>query len=246
MCIRDRLRITSRDSELTAKYDVGNLKIVSLSGSALPGGLALEWMDRFGDNIYNMYGSTEVAFASVAGPADLRRNPSTAGRPPRGTSIRLVDEEGRDVPQGVTGRIFVNNSMTFEGYTGGGNKDNLGDYISSGDVGHLNSDGLLFIDGRDDEMIISGGENIFPGEVEDLITGHELVIESAVIGVKDDEFGQTLKAFVVLTAGAELDEGDVKAHVKANLASYKAPKEVVFLDALPRNATGKVLKRSLA
>ena len=240
------LRITSLDPELTAKYDVSNLKIVSLSGSALPGGLALEWMDRFGDNIYNMYGSTEVAFASVAGPADLRRNPSTAGRPPRGTSIRLVDEEGRDVPQGVTGRIFVNNSMTFEGYTGGGNKDNLGDYISSGDVGHLNSDGLLFIDGRDDEMIISGGENIFPGEVEDLITGHELVIESAVIGVKDDEFGQTLKAFVVLTAGAELDEGDVKAHVKANLASYKAPKEVVFLDALPRNATGKVLKRSLA
>ena len=240
------LRITSLDPELTAKYDVGNLKIVSLSGSALPGGLALEWMDRFGDNIYNMYGSTEVAFASVAGPADLRRNPSTAGRPPRGTRIRLVDEEGRDVPQGVTGRIFVNNSMTFEGYTGGGNKDNLGDYISSGDVGHLNSDGLLFIDGRDDEMIISGGENIFPGEVEDLITGHELVIESAVIGVKDDEFGQTLKAFVVLTAGAELDEGDVKAHVKANLASYKAPKEVVFLDALPRNATGKVLKRSLA
>ena len=240
------LRITSLDPELTAKYDVGNLKIVSLSGSALPGGLALEWMDRFGDNIYNMYGSTEVAFASVAGPADLRRNPSTAGRPPRGTRIRLVDDEGRDVPQGVTGRIFVNNSMTFEGYTGGGNKDNLGDYISSGDVGHLNSDGLLFIDGRDDEMIVSGGENIFPGEVEDLITGHELVIESAVIGVKDDEFGQTLKAFVVLTAGAELDEGDVKAHVKANLASYKAPKEVVFLDALPRNATGKVLKRSLA
>ena len=240
------LRITSLDPELTAKYDVGNLKIVSLSGSALPGGLALEWMDRFGDNIYNMYGSTEVAFASVAGPADLRRNPSTAGRPPRGTRIRLVDDEGRDVPQGVTGRIFVNNSMTFEGYTGGGTKDNLGDYISSGDVGHLNSDGLLFIDGRDDEMIISGGENIFPGEVEDLITGHELVIESAVIGVKDDEFGQTLKAFVVLTAGAELDEGDVKAHVKANLASYKAPKEVVFLDALPRNATGKVLKRSLA
>ncbi len=240
------LRITSLDPELTAKYDVGNLKIVSLSGSALPGGLALEWMDRFGDNIYNMYGSTEVAFASVAGPADLRRNPSTAGRPPRGTRIRLVDDEGRDVPQGVTGRIFVNNSMTFEGYTGGGTKDNLGDYISSGDVGHLNSDGLLFIDGRDDEMIVSGGENVFPGEVEDLITGHELVIESAVIGVKDDEFGQTLKAFVVLTAGAELDESDVKAHVKANLASYKAPKEVVFLDALPRNATGKVLKRSLA
>ena len=240
------LRITSLDPELTAKYDVGNLKIVSLSGSALPGGLALEWLDRFGDNIYNMYGSTEVAFASVAGPADLRRNPSTAGRPPRGTRIRLVDDEGRDVPQGVTGRIFVNNSMTFEGYTGGGNKDNLGDYISSGDVGHLNSDGLLFIDGRDDEMIVSGGENVFPGEVEDLITGHELVIESAVIGVKDDEFGQTLKAFVVLTAGAELDESDVKAHVKANLASYKAPKEVVFLDALPRNATGKVLKRSLA
>ena len=240
------LRIVSLDPGDTDKYNVEDLKIVSLSGSALPGGLSTQWMDRFGDNIYNMYGSTEIAFASVAGPADLRRQPSTAGRPPRGTSIRLVDEDDKDVPEGVTGRIFVNNSMTFEVYTGGGKKENLGDYISSGDVGHVNGDGLLFIAGRDDEMIISGGENVFPAEVEDLITGHEQVIESAVIGVDHPDFGQTLKAFVVLDDGASLDEDDVKRLVKANLASYKAPKDVVFLDQLPRNATGKVLKRSLA
>jgi len=240
------LRIVSLPRADTDHYNVDNLKIVSLSGSALPGGLATQWMDRFGDNIYNMYGSTEVAFASVANPADLRREPNTAGKPPRGTSIRLVDDDDRDVPQGETGRIFVNNSMTFEGYTGGGNKANLGDFISSGDIGHFNDDGLLFIDGRDDEMIVSGGENIFPGEVEDLITGHDEVIESAVIGVKHEEFGQTLKAFVVVTEESELDEAGVKAYVKSNLASYKSPKEVIFMDALPRNATGKVLKRTLA
>jgi fatty-acyl-CoA synthase len=202
-------------------------------------------MDRFGDNIYNLYGSTEVSFATIATPADLRAAPGTAGRPPRGTTVRLFDEAGEEVPQGAVGRIFVGNDMKMEGYTGGGNKEAIDGLLSSGDVGHFDPDGRLFVDGRDDEMIVSGGENVFPREVEDLLADLDGVAEVAVIGVDDEKFGQRLKAFVVLEDGTALTEADLGAHVKANLASYKTPREVEFLDELPRNATGKVLKREL-
>jgi acyl-CoA synthetase (AMP-forming)/AMP-acid ligase II len=238
-------RILQLPDETLASYDLSSLRITSLSGSALPGDLAIEWMDRFGDTIYNLYGSTEVAYATVATPADLRLAPGTAGRPPRGTVVRLYDEQGCQVPRGEVGRIFVGNEMSFEGYTGGGGKEVIDGLVSSGDVGHIDADGRLFIDGRDDEMIVSGGENVFPREVEDLLSDHEAVVEAAVIGVEDAEFGQRLKAFVVLKDGTEIDEEGLKAYVKANLAGYKTPREIEFLDELPRNATGKVLKRDL-
>ncbi|MBW8059205.1 MAG: AMP-binding protein [Solirubrobacterales bacterium] len=238
-------RILRLPEETLAKYDLSSLRIASLSGSALPGELATEWMDRFGDTVYNLYGSTEVAYATVATPEDLRAAPGTAGRPPRGTVVRLLDEDGREVPTGQVGRIFVDNEMAFEGYTGGGGKEAIDGLLCSGDVGHLDAAGRLFIDGRDDEMIVSGAENVFPREVEDLLADHEAVVEVAVIGVEDEEFGQRLKAFVVLAAGAEASEDELKAHVKANLASYKTPREVEFMEELPRNATGKILKREL-
>jgi len=238
-------RILTLPDEVLDRYSLPSLKITSLSGSALPGELAIAWMDRFGDNVYNLYGSTEVAYATVATPEDLRAAPGTAGKPPRGTKICLYDENGSQVPRGEVGRIFVGNEMAFEGYTGGGGKEIIDGLYSSGDVGHFDEAGRLFIDGRDDEMIVSGGENVFPREVEDLLADHEAVEEVAVIGVEDDEFGQRLKAFVVVRRGAEISEGDLAAHVKANLAAYKTPREVEFLDELPRNATGKVLKRDL-
>jgi len=238
-------RILTLPDEVLDRYSLPSLRITSLSGSALPGELAIEWMDRFGDNVYNLYGSTEVAYATVATPEDLRAAPGTAGKPPRGTQIRLYDENGAEVPPGEVGRIFVGNEMAFEGYTGGGGKEIIDGLYSSGDVGHIDEAGRLFIDGRDDEMIVSGGENVFPREVEDLLADHEAVEEVAVIGVEDAEFGQRLKAFVVTRSGLEVSETELTAHVKANLASYKAPREVEFLDELPRNATGKVLKRDL-
>ncbi len=238
-------RILQLPEETLASYDLSSLRITSLSGSALPGELALEWMDRFGDTVYNLYGSTEVAYATVATPAELRAAPGTAGRPPRGTVVRLYDEQGREVPRGEVGRVFVGNEMSFEGYTGGGGKDAIDGLLSSGDVGHLDPAGRLFVDGRDDEMIVSGGENVFPREVEDLLADHEAVVEVAVIGVEDDEYGQRLKAFVVVAAEAEVSEEALKAHVKAHLAGYKAPREIEFLAELPRNASGKILKREL-
>jgi len=239
-------RILELGEDTIKKYDLSSLRVIAASGSALPGELAVKVMDAFGDVLYNLYGSTEVAWATIATPQDLRAAPGTAGRPPRGTVVKLFDEEGKEVPDGKTGRIFVANEMLFEGYTGGGNKDLIEGLMSTGDVGHFDDGGRLFVDGRDDEMIVSGGENVFPREVEDLLADHDKIDEAAVVGVDDDKFGQVLKAFVVTSGGGKLSEDAVKKYVKENLASYKVPKQVVFLDELPRNATGKVLKRELA
>ena len=239
-------RILELPAKTLDKYDLPNLRVTAASGSALPGELANKWMDRFGENLYNLYGSTEVAWATIATPEDLREAPGTAGRPPRGTKVRIVDQDDNDVEPGKTGRLFVGNEMAFEGYTGGGGKDVLDGLLSSGDVGHFDEEGRLFIDGRDDEMIVSGGENVFPREVEDLLSDHDDVKEVAVIGVDDEEYGQRLKAFVVACDGKEPSQEDLKKHVKSNLANYKVPREIEFLDSLPRNSTGKVLKRELA
>jgi acyl-CoA synthetase (AMP-forming)/AMP-acid ligase II len=239
-------RMLALPEEVKRRYDLSGLEVTAASGSSLPGELATNWMDEFGDNLYNLYGSTEVSWASIATPEDMRAAPGTAGRPPRGTVIRIVDEDGNDVEPGETGRIFVGNQLAFEGYTGGGHKEHLGELLSSGDVGHFDEDGRLFVDGRDDEMIVSGGENVFPREVEDMLADHEAVSEAAAIGVDDEQFGQRLKAFVVKQDGAEVSDEDLKDHVKANLARYKVPREIVFVDELPRNATGKVMKRELA
>jgi fatty-acyl-CoA synthase len=239
-------RILDLPAETRAKYDVSSLKVVGASGSAISGDLGTRWMDEFGDTLYNLYGSTEVAWASIATPADMRAAPGTAGRPPRGTVVRLYDEKGVEVPPGETGRIFVGNDMLFEGYTGGGSKDVIGNLMATGDVGRFDDSGHLFVEGRDDEMIVSGGENVFPKEVEDLLSRHDAVSDVAAIGVEDKDFGQRLRAFVVLASGKKASEEDLKGYVKQNLARYKVPREIVFRDELPRNATGKVLKRELA
>ncbi|HXR28510.1 MAG TPA: acyl-CoA synthetase [Solirubrobacteraceae bacterium] len=238
-------RILELGEHAIARYDVSSLKVIALSGSALPGELATRAMDTFGEVLYNLYGSTEVAWATIATPEDLRAAPGTAGCPPLGTVVKLLDENGLEVAPGQTGRIFVANEMMFDGYTGGGGKEIVHGLMSTGDVGRMDPSGRLFVDGRDDEMIVSGGENVFPREVEDLLADHAGIEEAAVVGVPDDEFGQRLKAYVVLRGGAELSEGEVKSYVKENLARYKVPREVVFLDELPRNATGKVVKREL-
>ena len=225
--------------------DYSSLRVVAASGSALPGNLATEWMDTFGDNLYNTYGSTEVAWVTIAQPADMRAAPGTAGRTPPNTVLRIYDEQGNQVSANTPGRIFVGNSMLFGGYTGGGGKEVIDGLMSTGDVGRVDDQGRLFVEGRDDEMIVSGGENVFPKEVEDCLARHDSVLEVAAIGVDDDEFGKRLRAFVVRSEGVDVDEAELKDWVKENLARYKVPREIVFLDELPRNATGKVLKREL-
>jgi fatty-acyl-CoA synthase len=238
-------RIMQLPKETLDRYDLSKVKVVAASGSELPGNLSDTWMDQFGENLYNVYGSTEVAYATIASPADLREAPGTAGRPPWATVVKIYDDDGKELPQGEAGRIFVGNSVLFEGYTGGGSKDVIDGLMATGDVGRFDDGGRLIVEGRDDEMIVSGGENVFPKEVEDTLARHDAVAEAAAIGVDDEDFGKRLRAFVVLKDGQDVSEDDLKAHVKDNLARYKVPREIVFLDELPRNATGKVLKREL-
>jgi acyl-CoA synthetase (AMP-forming)/AMP-acid ligase II len=239
-------RIMELPQETLERYDTSALRIISASGSVLPGELATQVMDTFGEVLYNLYGSTEVAWATIATPQDLRAAPGTAGRPPLGTVVKILDAEGQELAQGQRGRIFAANEMVFDGYTGGGGKEIVRGLMSTGDMGHIDAGGRLFVDGRDDEMIVSGGENVFPREVEDLLAKHPQIEEAAVVGVEDEKFGQRLKAFVVVREAVELTEDAVKEYVKENLARYKVPRDVVFLETLPRNATGKVLKRELA
>ncbi|MFT4264856.1 MAG: AMP-binding protein [Nocardioides sp.] len=236
-------RIMALPEETRRKYHPRWLQVVASSGSALPGDLALAWMDDFGDNLYNVYGSTEVAYASIATPEDLRTAPSSAGKPPWATVVRILDPLGAEVAPGESGRIFVRNSFLFEGYTGGGHKEIVDGLMSTGDIGRFGDDGRLYVEGRDDEMIVSGGENVFPKEVEDCLARHPSVSDAAAIGVDDEHFGQRLRAFVVVTETVEAKE--LQEWVRSQLARYKVPREIVVLEELPRNATGKVLKREL-
>ena len=231
--------------KMEPKPDLSSLRIVFVSGSQLGAELATRAMKELGPVVYNLYGSTEVAFATIARPQDLKRNPATVGPVVRGAKVKILDDHGAELPQGEVGRIFVGTPMPFEGYTGGGNKPIIDGLLSSGDVGYFDADGLLYVSGRDDEMIVSGGENVFPAEVEDLIGGHPDVIEATAIGVDDKDFGARLRAFVVPREGTALTEDAIKDYVREHLARYKVPREVVFLAELPRNPTGKILKREL-
>ena len=238
-------RLLDVGDDAVRSHDTSSLRLIAVSGSALPADLAARTMDLLGDILYNLYGSTEVAYATIATPADMRAAPGTVGRPPRGTTVKLLDEHGAEVPHGESGRIFVGSSIQFEGYTGGGSKEVVAGLMSTGDVGHLDRAGRLFVDGRDDDMIVSGGENVFPAEVEELIGTYDGVSEVAVIGVDDEVFGRRLRAYVVLAPGASVSGEEIKEHVLSNLARYKVPREVVFIDEMPRNPAGKVVKRNL-
>jgi acyl-CoA synthetase (AMP-forming)/AMP-acid ligase II len=221
------------------------LRVVAVSGSALPGGLATRFMDRYGDVLYNVYGSTEVSWASIATPADLRAAPNTAGRPPHGTRTVVLDEAGRPLPAGTVGRLFVGNEMLFDGYSNGTSRERHDGLLATGDLGHLDAAGRVFVDGREDDMIVSGGENVFPAEVENLLADLPQIREVAVIGVPDAQYGERLAAYLVPQPGEILGPEQVRDHVRRHLARFCVPRDVVFLPSLPRNATGKILTRDL-
>jgi acyl-CoA synthetase (AMP-forming)/AMP-acid ligase II len=238
-------RILELPADVIKRYDTSSLKVVASSGSPISGASVVKFMDTFGDILYNFYGSTEVSWATIADPADLRVAPTTAGRPPLGTRIAILGPNGHPLPVGAVGRIFVGNDMLFDGYTNAASPAIEDQLMDTGDLGYLDASGRLFIAGRDDEMIISGGENVFPRPVEEAIAALPQVADVAVVGVPDPEFGQRLAAFVVRAAGASLDEQMVKGYVRNRLSRFSIPRDVMFLNELPRTATGKILKRHL-
>jgi acyl-CoA synthetase (AMP-forming)/AMP-acid ligase II len=238
-------RLLEVPPETRAEHPAESLRVVSCGGSALPAMLSGRFMDAFGQVLYNLYGSTEVSWATIATPKDLTRAPGTAGKPPSGTRVAVLDDAGSPAPVGKVGRIFVGNAMLFDGYTAGGKAESHRGLLRTGDLGYFDKDGRLFLCGREDDMIVSGGENVFPQEVEDVLSAHDDIREAAVIGVPDVEYGQRFRAYVVPEPGHFLTARQVLTHVQENLAKFSVPKEVVFLDVLPRNAAGKILHRDL-
>ena len=227
--------------------DLSSLRVTASSGSALPGNLATRWMQRFGPNLYSLYGSTEVGQVSVATPAQLADDPGCGGLPLRGIDIRIVDDDGDNLEAGRIGRIVVSSSMHFEGYTDGGSKEMVEEFMSIGDLGWIDDEGVLHVAGRADDMIISGGENVYPNNIERALTGCEAVVEAIVVGVPDPDLGHKVRAVVVVEPGS--DATATTARLKKSLASELAPHEIprqfVYVDELPRNAAGKVLRREL-
>jgi len=238
-------RIIDLPAERLDRYSLRSLRFVTASGSRMRPEAVTRFMDRFGDVVHNSYNATEAGLISTATAADLRVAPDTAGRPVVGTELRIVDDEGREVPPGGVGRITVSSDSQFEGYTSGDTKSFHENFMVSGDLGRVDDAGRLYVVGRDDEMIVSGGENVYPLEVEETLNDHDDVLEAAVVGVDDEKFGQRLDAYVVLRPGAAARPDDLKEHVRRHLAGYKVPRRVVLLDDLPRNDTGKVMKRQL-
>lgn len=239
-------RILELSDDVKARYDTSALATVTATGSAMPPAKVTQFLETFGDKLYMLYGSTEVSWASIAKPEELRQEPGTAGRAPVGTEVKILGDDDQELPDGETGRIFVGNDMLFTGYTGGrGETEVVDGMIGTGDLGHYDQSGLLFISGRADDMIVSGGENIHAGEVEGLLGDMDGVKEAAVVGVDDEEYGQRLAAYLVLEDGASLDADAVRDHVKNHLARFASPRDVEFLDELPRNNTGKVVKSEL-
>ncbi|KZS60730.1 acyl-CoA ligase FadD12 [Mycobacterium ostraviense] len=242
-------RIMELPAEVRNRYSGRSLRFATASGSRMRPDVVIAFMDQFGDVIYNNYNATEAGMIATATPADLRAAPDTAGKPAEGTEIRILDPEFNEVPVGEVGSIYVRNDSQFDGYTSGTTKDFHAGFMASGDVGYLDQSGRLFVVGRDDEMIVSGGENVYPIEVEKTLAAHPDVAEAAVIGVDDEQYGQRLAAFVVLEPGAHLDSGAapeaLKQHVRDNLANYKVPREITVLDELPRGSTGKILRADL-
>ncbi len=238
-------RIMDLPEEVLDKYSGRSLRFATASGSRMRPDVVIDFMDRFGDVIYNNYNATEAGMIATATPRDLRAAPDTAGRPAGGTKILVLDSELNEVPTGEVGGIYVHNSTQFDGYTSGKTKDFHEGFMSSGDLGYLDDAGRLFVVGRDDEMIVSGGENIYPIEVEKTLATHPDVAEASVLGVDDEEFGQRLEAFVVLAPGAKATSKTLKQHVRDNLANYKVPRAITVLDELPRSITGKISRKEL-
>jgi acyl-CoA synthetase (AMP-forming)/AMP-acid ligase II len=238
-------RIMDLPAERRRRHDTSSLQVVLSSGSALSSKLARSVIAELGPVLYNLYGSTEVAWATIAGPDDLNAAPGTVGRPPPHTRLAILDRDGRRLPPGETGRIFVRHELLFEGYTDSGDVEKTDGMMTPGDLGHLDAEGRLFVDGRGDDMIVSGGENVYPAEVEEVLAGHPDVEEVAVVGVEDEQFGQRLVAFAVPRASSGMRGEDLQGFAKERLARYKVPRSVELRDELPRNALGKVLKREL-
>jgi len=234
-------RVLSLPDGARSRHDLSSLRILLASGSAIPPDLRRAVADLFGPVLYDLYGSTEAGWVSIATPEDMQEHPATAGRPVPGVEVAVFSPTGIRLPAGRRGELFVKSSALFEGYTSGEEKERRGAFMSLGDLGRLDRDGYLYVEGRADDMVVVGGENVYPREIEDVVRAVPGVRDVAVFGAPDPEYGQTIVAFVV----GKVDPDAIVEACRSQLASFKVPRRVELVDELPRTSTGKVLKREL-
>jgi acyl-CoA synthetase (AMP-forming)/AMP-acid ligase II len=233
-------RIVSLPPSVRGRYFTGRLRIVLTSGSAMPPELRARAREAFGDVLYDLYGSTEAGWVAVATPRDVAEAPSTVGRPVGGIEVMVVDDGRQRLPPSERGQILVRSDAVFEGYSGDGDQAPP-QAIDTGDVGWIDEAGRLFVEGRAEDMVVVGGENVYPAEIEAVISSVHGVVDVAVFGVPDEEYGYALAAYVEGTAEAE----EIQAACRAHLSSFKVPKVIEIVDDLPRTATGKIRKNEL-
>jgi long-chain acyl-CoA synthetase len=243
-------RIAGLPKETLSKYDVSSIKHLSVGAAPVPYSLK-EWaLGYFGENCLSEgYGSTETSMVTRLTPEMQRKKPGSSGKPYLHVSIEVRDAQGRTLPANQTGELWIRTPTTIGSYVNGGelNDDTLDarGFFRVGDVGHLDDDGYLFITDRTKDLIISGGVNIYPAEIELALMKHSAVQDAAVIGIPDDEFGEQVKAFCELKPGHALTSEALQSFLTDHLASYKRPKSIDFVNELPRNTMGKILKREL-
>jgi acyl-CoA synthetase (AMP-forming)/AMP-acid ligase II len=242
-------RILELPQRVRARNPLPYLRVVVSSGDRLDPSLGQRFMDAYGEVLYNGYGSTEVGIGALATPADLREAPETVGKPVAGCPVRIFDKNDRPVGPRVTGRIFVGGELTSEGYTddsdAGEAKAVVDSMTSTGDMGYLDNAGRLFVVGREDDMIISGGENVYPRAVENALAEHPDIADNAVVGVPDERFGHRLAAFVVLQPGSAIDPSALRDYLKGKVSRFEQPRDIHVVESIPRNPAGKVVRKEL-
>ncbi len=242
------VRLAALPAVARKAHDTSSLRWIMSAAAPLATETARQIQDQLGPILWNFYGSTETGLVTIAGPGDHLTRPGTIGRAMHGNEIRLYAEDGRTAAVGEIGELYVRNSTMISGYHGNRQATDEASregFFSVGDLARVDDDGYYYLESRKHDMVISGGVNIYPREIEDHLHTHPAILEAAVVGVPDAEWGESLKAFIVVRPGTAITPEEVAAHCRAALADFKRPRQVVFVAELPRNPTGKVLKRTL-
>jgi long-chain acyl-CoA synthetase len=242
-------RIRALGDDVLRSFDVSSIRSISIGSAPTPWSLKMWACDYFGDVLYEGYGASEIGMVAMMPPWMVRSKPGSCGQVRKRAEVRVLDPDGRELPRGGEGELWIKTPLVITNYLNGPpiGTDVLSPdgFFRTGDIGKLDEDGFLYILGRAKDVIIAGGVNIFPPEIEQALTGHPAVLDAAVIGIPQDEFGEQVAAFCELQPGCEVSADELLRFVEPFLAPFKRPRLLQFVPVLPRNDLGKVVKDEL-